>query len=231
MTDMIRWQAPEERPTRSGDFIHLWRIRADDSGMALDDCIYLLGTRQRERADRMRHAAYRERYIRAQAGLRLVLSRYLDAAPDSIRFSHGPAGKPFVEAANPIAFNLTTTGDLALVAICAGNSPDSDIGVDCEWIRPRIDIHAVARRMFAPEVVEALAELPETERLERFYRSWTALEADAKCDGRGLFRPRAPGAKPPQVLHCVPESGYVAAIARTHLPALETWSTFDLTSV
>ncbi|EGV28651.1 4'-phosphopantetheinyl transferase [Thiorhodococcus drewsii AZ1] len=229
MNESIRWMTTDTPPALAANAIHLWRIRADETGMDLNTCLRLLGERQRARAERMRHQPYRERYIRAQAGLRLILGRYLDTDPGSIRFGHGPAGKPFVDSSgHPIAFNLTTTGDLALVAVGAGNGPDSEIGVDCEWIHPRNDIQAIARRMFSPEVAESLAQLPEAERLERFYRNWTALEADAKCDGRGLFRPRAPDAVAPQVLNCIPEPGYVAAVARARLPAVEQWLAFDL---
>jgi 4'-phosphopantetheinyl transferase len=32
----------------------------------------------------------------------------------------------------------------------------------------------------------------------------------------------------PSVLHCIPEAGYIAAIARETLPPVSDWSTFDL---
>ncbi|EGV18916.1 4'-phosphopantetheinyl transferase family protein [Thiocapsa marina] len=209
--------------------LHLWRIRTDADGTDLSYGLSLLGDGQRERASRIRHAPYRERYIRAHAGLREILSRYLDASPRSLRFAYGPAGKPaLADATVPISFNLTTTGDLALVAICAGAGRSADVGVDCEWIRPRHSIEAVAQRMFAPEVLQTLASAPQDERLACFYRAWTALEADAKADGRGLFRPRPAGAQPPAVLHCIPETGYIAAVARETLPPVKDWSTFDL---
>lgn len=225
----LDWTAgPIRCDIRSGA-LHLWRIRTDADGIELAHGLSLLGERQRARAARMRHEPYRERYVRAHAGLREILSRYLDAPPGSLRFDYGPAGKPALAgAALPLSFNLTTTGDLALVAVCTGLGPSTDIGVDCEWIRPRHNIEAVAERMFAPEVVRTLASAPQDERLAVFYRAWTALEADAKADGRGLFRPRPAGARPPAVLHCTPETGYIAAVARETLPQVMDWSTFDL---
>ena len=225
----IEWTAgPSRCEIRSGA-LHLWRIRTDADGIEFAHALSLLGERQRARAARMRHLPYRERYVRAHAGLREILSHYLDAPPGSLRFDYGPAGKPALAgAAVPLSFNLTTTGDLALVGVCSGVGPSNDVGVDCEWIRPRHSIEAVAERMFAPEVVRALASAPQEERLARFYRAWTALEADAKADGRGLFRPRPAGAQVPSVLHCIPEAGYIAAIARETLPPVSDWSTFDL---
>ncbi|WP_240905839.1 4'-phosphopantetheinyl transferase family protein [Thiorhodococcus mannitoliphagus] len=209
--------------------LHLWRIRADGRGADLNRCLPILGPRQRERAERMRHAQYRERYIRAQAGLRRILAGYLDEAPGRLEFRYGPAGKPYLEAGDlSLSFNLSTTGDLALVGVRLGLAPERELGVDCEWIRPRIDIFAIAERMFDPESVAALKRTPESEQLERFYLAWTALEADAKCDGRGLFRQRAANALHPLVRNCIPEAGYVAAIASPSLPAKDLWQTFDL---
>lgn len=225
----IDWTAgPSRCEIRSGA-LHLWRIRTDAHGIELEHALSLLGEHQRARAARMRHLPYRERYVRAHAGLREILSRYLDAPPGSLRFDYGAAGKPALAGAVlPLSFNLTTTGDLALVGVCAGSGPSEEIGVDCELIRPRRDIEAVAQRMFAPETVHAIKAAPPPERLARFYRAWTALEADAKADGRGLFRPRPAGAQPPAVLHCIPEAGYIAAIARETLPPVSDWSTLYL---
>lgn len=225
----IDWAAGPTRCDIGAGALHLWRIRTDAEGIDLAHGLSLLGERQRTRAARMRHQPYRERYVRAHAGLREILSRYLDTPPGSLRFDYGTAGKPALAcAAVPLSFNLTTTGDLALVAVCAGIGPSEEIGVDCELIRPRRDIEAVAQRMFAPEAVQAIKAAPPSERLARFYRAWTALEADAKADGRGLFRPRPAGAQPPAVLHCIPETGYIAAVARPTLPPVTDWSTFDL---
>lgn len=227
MSEIIHWQPARRALDLDAGDLHLWRIRTDERGMDVDQGLSLLGERQQARARRMRHAAYRERYVRSHAGLRLILSRYLDLAPRAIAFEHGPAGKPFV-AASALSFNLTTTGDLALVGLGVG--PGSELGVDCEWIRPRIDIRGVAERMFEPDALARLAAAPETERLECFYRAWTALEADAKSDGRGLFRPRATDAIRPAIAHCIPATGYIAAVARARLPPIAQWVTFDLDS-
>ena len=190
----IDWQPADAAPAIVPDGLHLWRIHADARGDDLDGCLGLLGERQRERAQGMSHAAYRERYIRAQAGLRRVLGLYLGCPPQTLAYKYGPVGKPAIDQADGgLEFNLTTTADLALVAISGG----AEVGIDCEWIRPRRDLEAVARRMFAPAQVAELLATPPPERQAYFYRAWTALEADAKADGRGLFRPRASGARTP----------------------------------
>mgnify|MGYP001812512595 CR=1 FL=1 len=218
--------------------LHLWRIRTPGAaqspwGSDLEACLALLDTGQRERAGRLRLPEHRARWVRAQAGLRRILARYLRVSAHSLGFLRGPAGKPYLGPAQGLAggteltFNLTTTGDLALVALSAGDP----IGVDCEWVKPRSDLIGVARRMFTAAEVDRLEALADGPRLSAFYRAWTRLEADAKWDGRGLFRPRSEGMAPPEAANFSPESGYMAAVARGSLPPVEQWRCFDLDGV
>lgn len=223
--DPIHWQPAATAPAIAPGGLHLWYLHADARGDALDASLALLGERQRRRALGMAHAGYRERYIRAQAGLRRILGLYLELPPQAVGFVYGEAGKPTaVQAVGALEFNLTTTADLALVAISRGG----EVGIDCEVLRPRADLVAVARRMFSPEAVRALLATPEAERLPVFYRAWTALEADSKSDGRGLFRHRPPGARPPQIEHLIPAPGHIAAVARDTLPPRAEWLTLGL---
>lgn len=223
------WIPRESAPGLALADLHLWRFPIGETGPAdgpaLDTLLPLLGEEQRFRALSMTHAAARGRYVRAQAGLRRVLCLYLGTPPAELLFRYGPVGKPFLaQAPWGFEFNLTTADDLALVGISLG----TPLGVDCERIRPRRDPAGIARRMFEPGRAAAIAGLPEPEALTAFYRAWTALESDAKADGRGLFRRRPPGAPAPEIRHCVPAPGYVAAVARARVPPLSAWRTLEL---
>ena len=225
MHELIHWQPATAAPAIAPNELHIWRLRADAAGDDLDTCLALLGERQRRRAQGMNHRVYRERYIRSQAGLRRILGLYLGIPPQAVGFTHGPAGKPAVaQAIGALEFNLTTTADLALVAV----SRCVEVGIDCEWVQPRRNLEAIARRMFSPEQVRILMATPEADRLECFYRGWTAMEADAKADGRGLFRPRAPGVHPPWVEIFIPEDQHIAAVASPALPPSDQWVTLNL---
>jgi 4'-phosphopantetheinyl transferase len=230
--------APEETPVwlpqatapplAEGD-LHLWRIPIGTPNMAqgpgLEPYRELLGEDQRARALRITRMAGQARYVQAQAGLRRILGLYLGTQPQSLSFRYGPFGKPFLgPAPSGFEFNLTTADDWALVGVSLG----SPLGVDCERVRPRRGLEAIARRMFSPEHAAAIAALPKPAGLVVFYRAWTALEADAKADGRGLFRPRPAGACPPEVRHFVPAQGYMAAVARAEVPPLGNWRTLQL---
>jgi 4'-phosphopantetheinyl transferase len=148
--------------------------------------------------------------------------------PYEIVFKLSETGKPSIVEPSPslpqrIQFNLTGSRDLALVAV----SVDYPVGVDCELIRPGPDFLGIARRMFPPRVADTLEGTPLESRPEVFYAAWTALEAEVKADGRGLFRAPEPSALPLTTAHCVPQPGYLAAVARHRLPPPSSWQGFE----
>ena len=223
-----RWRKPPSRPPiRPGD-LHLWRIPTQDEHRDPLRCLAVLCATERARAERILDDTQRVRYLRVQSGLRLILARYLERPPARIPITLAPTGKPGLGLAWPaLAFNLTTTEDLALLAISAGQGVAAEVGLDCERIRPRTHLVAIAARMFTQEVCDAITQATEPQRLQLFYRAWTALEADVKCDGRGLFRARPQATAPPTIAHWVPQTGYIAAVARQWLPDPSQWCLFE----
>jgi 4'-phosphopantetheinyl transferase len=219
----VRWLVRASPPPLSDDGLHVWLIPCGETGAASLPPLSLLSRAERARAERLRQEHHKTRYIRAHAGLRRVLARYLNQAPQRIRYDYGSAGKPSLPAGPE--FNLTTSGDLALVAVCR----DRPVGIDCEPLRPHTGLEAIARRMFPAAESAALAAAPQTEKLLRFCLSWTALEAAVKADGRGLGRSRVEPPMPKlDVAHFAPEPGFIAAVARADLPPLRAWSMLRL---
>jgi 4'-phosphopantetheinyl transferase len=216
----LEWDKVDRAPTLRPWDLHLWKIATARQDAPPADALWcLLSDAERERAARLRLALHRERYLRAQGGLRRILASYLDRQPETLVFLRGSAGKPYLEE-TPLHFNLTTSGDLALLGV----SLQEPVGVDCEHVRPRTELEGVARRMFPPAVAELVIAAPSPERLGHFYRAWTALEADVKSDGRGLFgRKCGPAGDAPQIQHCIPQPGFVAAVARVRLPSVQQW--------
>ncbi len=203
-----RWPADPNQPLDEGaDASPLWA---------------LLSTPEQGRASRIRLPRQRKAYLRAHAGLRLILAGYLGQAPERIAFERGPQGKPSLPGA--VEFNLTTSGDLALVAL-RWRWP---LGIDCERTQANRDHLAIARRLFAPDEVEHLLGATAEDRPSLFTRYWTALEARVKLDGRGLFQPPPPAAVPGEVIHFTPQAGYLAAIASPQPPPLASWSAWRL---
>ncbi|MEA3278381.1 MAG: 4'-phosphopantetheinyl transferase superfamily protein [Pseudomonadota bacterium] len=223
---LFHWHTSSSPPSLSAKDLHLWKIPSGPDGGQVGTQWPLLSASERERADRLRLPRHRGRYIRAHADLRRILGLYLKIDPIQIDFEHGIAGKPMLLGAqSAVEFNLTTSGDLALVAVSLGYP----VGVDCEQIREQRDVAAISRRMFDPEEAERIAAAPVAEQPARFFRSWTALEAGVKADGRGLARRKEePGIGRLQIAHCVPETGFLAAVARESLPPVADWVTLQL---
>ncbi|WP_243725278.1 4'-phosphopantetheinyl transferase family protein [Candidatus Thiosymbion oneisti] len=222
------WHSAAHPPGLSPGGLHLWKICTGCEGAPLAQLWPLLSQRESERVAKLRFDRHRARYVRAQAGLRMILSGYLGVEPEAIGFQYGKAGKPLLEdTASGLEFNLTNSGDLALVALSVG----APVGVDCEQIRDRGDMVAIAERMFTPEQAARIAAATPEDRLQQFHIAWTALEAQVKADGRGLLDRHQPAAQDAlQIEHCVPEPGFIAAVARGRLPPVGEWVTMTLSA-
>jgi 4'-phosphopantetheinyl transferase len=220
---IIGWSEPGSIPALEHNALQLWRIQCGEEGAAPSGLWRTLAARERRKAEAFRNERHGLRYLRAHAGLRRILSFYLSAPPAAIEFRYGPAGKPSVEGGPE--FNLTTSADLALVAIRASRP----VGIDCEQLHPRRDLPAIARRMFQPAEAALVTSASESERLQVFSSAWTALEARVKADGRGLFRSRTEPPMPAlDVVHFAPQTGFVGAVAGPNLPPASEWVCLDL---
>jgi len=144
----------------------------------------------------------------ARAALGELLAAYLgtDAPPE---LSADANGKPrLAEDPGRLAFNLSHSGSVALVAIAPG---DAEVGVDIERIRPRRELVRLARRWLPAAEAEAVASASEGECEAAFYAAWTRHEARVKCTGTGLSGP-APGPEV-EAFQLEVGDGYAAAVA------------------
>jgi len=161
------------------DEVQVWRI-----GLEAEAEPHTLSEEERERAARFRFERHRRRFIAAHAALRGILSRATGQPPEALRFVSGPYGKPALEQSR-VRFNLSHSGELALVAVALGR----DVGVDVELVRPEIAGERIAERFFSPGEVAALRAQPEEGRVEAFFHCWTRKEAFIKAKGEGLSHP------------------------------------------
>ncbi|MBS1675742.1 MAG: 4'-phosphopantetheinyl transferase superfamily protein [Actinobacteria bacterium] len=151
----------------------------------------------------------------ARRALAAILADYL-GRPDkpgrggaAVELSSGEDGKPrLATAPERLSFNLSHSGDLALVAIAPGGV---EVGVDVERLRPRRDLLRLAGRGLPAADAAAVAAAGAAEREPVFYRAWARHEARVKCTGTGVFG-RPPG---PEVAAWQLEigPGYAAAVA------------------
>jgi 4'-phosphopantetheinyl transferase len=169
----------------------------------------VLSKDERQRASRYRVSEARERFVVTRAALREILGRYAGLPPERLRFSYPCAcgradcdpssRKPRLDPETDLRFNVSHTKGLALIAVTSGR----EVGVDVERVEPGIEIEPLAKHV--------LGALPEGDRLEAFYRSWTRREAHAKARGDGLAPPGENGCW--WVTDLTPAPGYRAALA------------------
>ncbi len=184
--DHTAWRAGLPGPVASGD-LHLWRI--DLGAVSSDRATHLYGllaTGERERAARFRFERDRLCYVITRGTLREVLAAALEnQSAEALRFRYSDHGKPTLEQAGGLVFNVSHAGGYALIAVGYCTS----IGVDLEAVDPTITVENLVERFFAVPEREAVCAMPENQRHEAFFRTWTRKEAFIKAQGEGLGLP------------------------------------------
>lgn len=159
----------------------------------------------------------------ANAALRQILAFHLGKDPEPIEFASGEHGKPRLTGGE-LEFNLSHSGELALVAVSA----EHPVGIDVERVKPDRDPVALAERALAPEDVRAVRDAPSGERGLVFHQRWARHEARLKCLGVGIFQEALAGTGTVAVRDLEVGPGYAAAvaIAADEMPPMRCW-TFD----
>ena len=111
-----------------------------------------------------------------------MLAQYAGCDPAAFRFTYSAHGKPAL-AANPnLHFNVSHSGDLALIVLARLG----DIGVDVEPIRELRDASDLVKRFFSARESALFHQLPEADRPEAFFNLWTRKESWLKATGTGI---------------------------------------------
>src|SRR5580704_8559544 len=147
----------------------------------------VLSREERSAAERYRFEIDRNRYVACRAELRRILGACANLPPDRVSFGYGGAGKPFFANGRElrIRFNLSHSGDCALIAVGIG----CEVGIDVEKVRADVDHEAVARRFFTANERGFMFALDPMCRATAFYQCWTRKEAWMKAVGTGLCDP------------------------------------------
>jgi 4'-phosphopantetheinyl transferase len=182
---------PDWRPARPDNAVSLpegsvdlWFAPLAASGPSDDD---VLSEPERQRALAMRESTLRRHFIAARVLLRRLLGAYSNRAPDAVSIDIGPHGKPGLSNDPSLAFNISHSGDLLLIAI--GATPS--VGVDCERPRSVANAERLAERVFTDAEragLRAAAEQSDAARDAFFLRHWTRKEALLKAFGSGFTR-------------------------------------------
>lgn len=164
--------------------VDVWTIPLKGSAEELQAAQRLLSAEEQTRVKRLRFKLHQERTILALAQRRSILAHYLNQPPESIVFSVGQHGKPYI-LNHPIHFNLTHSHELALLAVCK----EAEVGIDIEYWRPRINIEGLVKKVFTQNEQKNYFALAESQTMASFYQVWTSKEAFVKALGKGLYHP------------------------------------------
>ena len=215
------WRVPPAKIQLPSRHVHVWRGIVDPSLPRLQVYQEVLSPDEQARAQRLIRPEHRRRFIAARGLLRDLLSRYLHARPQDIRFGSGPHGKPFLQyPTRPfVHFNVAHARHLAVYAF----SQDLEVGLDLEGNRGSLDYTKLVERMCSPEELQTFLHLPAAQQKSAFFTCWTRKEAVVKAHGKGLTFPLKhlrvsflPG-QSPEILDVQGQSS-----------ALIHWSLFDL---
>jgi 4'-phosphopantetheinyl transferase len=179
-----RDSTPQAPMTLPDGEVHVWYAwtSACDTPALRAYYASLLNREETERLARFALDRLKLEYLVTRALCRTVLSRYAPVAPAAWRFRAGARGKPEIDGASPLRFNLSNAATLVACAVTRG----ADVGIDVERIDRETDTAALAQHYFARAELDALAAVPAEHRRRRFFELWTLKEAYLKATGKGL---------------------------------------------
>jgi len=168
----------------ASDEVHSWCASLDVAPETFARLQASLAADEHTRSAAFQFERDRRRFIVARGLLRVLLGCYLQAPPSRINFACNAFGKPAlgVGFADRLKFNLSHSGDVALIAVAAA----ADVGVDVEYVRAQPDHAEIARHFFSPAEIKALTDLPGHLHAAAFFDCWTKKEAYLKARGEGL---------------------------------------------
>jgi 4'-phosphopantetheinyl transferase len=165
--------------------VHLWQVPLGQREQEIARFEKLLTQDELERAGRFRFFRDRRRFVVARGVLRTLLRRYLQTADSQVAFEYESKGKPCLSGRGGPFFNVSHSGELALIAFSAS----TPLGVDVELIREMDDASSIVKRFFSPAEIARWTSLPAGIRTRAFFDCWTRKEAYIKAVGEGLSLP------------------------------------------
>ncbi len=161
--------------------IDLWQFSLKQE---LHHAEQLMNEDERSRANRFYFSHHKRRFATARATMRIILGRYLNENPEHLEFHYNHQGKPEVLNNQKLQFNLSHSGDLAMLAIGKRYS----VGVDIEFYSGR-PYDGIAKNMFSSQELSEFIKTPSAQKPAMFFHIWAQKEAFIKASGMGLSYP------------------------------------------
>jgi 4'-phosphopantetheinyl transferase len=142
----------------------------------------LLSDDEKLKANSYYQAKDRIRYTISRGLLRYVIANYLKISNQTICFSYGKYGKPFLEN-RCLEFNLSHSHNrIAMAFTKSGN-----VGIDIEYKQVITnEISLLLSSISSAVELDQFQQLSNQQKLDAFYYLWTIKEAYGKSTGKGL---------------------------------------------
>ena len=153
-------------------------------GLPPEAAVAALSADEYARWKRFTATAPARRFAAGRWLLRAALAAALDCRSEEVRFSYGEHEKPGLASppAGGLAFNLSHTGDLAVLALVRAGR----VGIDIEAMRSLTEVARLARRILTPGELAQFRGLPAESQLASLIAAWTRKEAVLKALGTGI---------------------------------------------
>ena len=163
-------------------FVDVWPIPLCPGHITAAEAEAILSVEERRRAARFYFPEHGARFRICHAAMRRILASYLNVMPSQVELVSESKGKPRLAGNSPICFNLSHSGDQALLAVSAG----FPVGIDVEAVRLDLPVEGLARFFTDSEREKLMTAAEGDPRARLFFRWWTRKEAVLKADGSGL---------------------------------------------
>ena len=180
MARRLRWLPESDTGARRSRGLD--RRPLDRGARESERAVQTLDAVERARAQRILRPLARARFIAARAALRTILGSYLQIEARQVSLRSESLGKPRLGVSAGLAFSLSHTESLAVIAVARR----AQVGIDVESLTRRPVPVAVWRRVLDERELELVLGVSPARRDEAFLRHWTAKEAYVKAIGIGI---------------------------------------------
>ncbi|WCM94344.1 4'-phosphopantetheinyl transferase superfamily protein [Acidovorax sp. NCPPB 2350] len=170
----VEWPLPATVP----EGLRVWRVPLDLDAPPPPADWAVLAASEAAHARRFLRPADAVRSVRTRAALRRLLGARLGLPAEAVPLAATARGRPVLAAPERLDFNVSHSGECALVAIAEGGLA---VGVDVEQSARGADTASLeALVLSAGEIAAGPGVRPD------FFTIWTAKEAVLKCLGLGI---------------------------------------------
>jgi 4'-phosphopantetheinyl transferase len=173
--------------------VELWWIKLNHNDSRIEVFERTLNESEQMRAGRFVMKRDRARYIAGRYAMRTILSHCVQARPKDLALGLGRNDKPILLDKPNLGFNLSHTGDLAVLALVdhpqnerADAAAPPQVGVDIELSKNLIDAPGLFKHCLCKRELDCLRSLSEAEQLSMFFEIWVRKEASLKALGLGF---------------------------------------------